>query len=178
MREHVEYTRFSVTMIGALLVFLGAAVLANAGDVTAFVVRLAGFACAVFGMVIFCGHLIRARSIDAIPFEELVGSVALIFFGAAVAFFPAFFAKVFFSTIGVFIVASGLGDIARSRSMLADDDQRQRSVLRMGIVTVAVGIFVTFVPSAAVRVVPVICGIALVLDGISELYLALSMSDR
>ena len=175
MTERVEYTRFTVTMTGALLVFLGAAILANSGDVTAFVVRLAGFACAIFALVIFGGYLLRAHSMDAIPFEELAEAGILLLFGMIGALFPDGFAKVLFSVLGVLIVISGLGDIARSRKMLADDEQKERVTLRIGIVTVAIGLFVTFLPSAALRIVPIVCGVALVFDGMSELYIAMRM---
>lgn len=37
--------------------------------------------------------------------------------------------------------------------------------------------FVTLLPSAALRIVPVLCGAALVLDGLSELYIALRMGE-
>lgn len=177
MQRRYDYTRFSVTMTGALLIFLGAAILANAGDVTEFVVRLVGFSCAIFAVVIFAGHLMRAQSIDAIPFGELVGAGGLLLLGAVVTLFPSFFAKVLFSLLGVVIVLSGLGDVLRSREMVANDEQLQRITLRVGIVTIAIGAFVAFVPSAALRVVPVLCGVALVLDGLSEIYLALTMGD-
>ena len=177
MPQRAAYTRFTVTMTGALLVFLGAAILANAGDVTEFVVRLVGFASALFAVVIFVGHVMRAHTLDAIPFEELVGAGVLLFGGTIVALYPGLFAKVLFSVLGILIVLSGLGDILRSRALKAEDEQLQRASLRVGIVTVAIGAFVTFVPSAAVRVIPVICGVALVLDGLSEIYLALTMGE-
>lgn len=142
VEQPATYSRFSVTMTGALLVFLGVAVLANPGGVTIFVVRLVGFACAVFGVTIAAGHLLRAHAIDAIPFEELAGAGVLLLLGMVVAVFPQGFAKVLFSVLGVLIVMSGLADIARSRTMVADDDQKERVALRIGIITVATGIFV------------------------------------
>ena len=177
MEERIPYSRFSVTMMGALLVFLGAAILANPGDVTVFMVRLVGFACAIFAIMMFVGHLLRAQAIDAIPFEEIAGAGILLLFGAVMGLFPDGFAKVLFSVLGVLIILSGLGDIARSHKMLADDEQKERVTLRIGIVTVAVGVFVALLPSAALRIFPVLCGAALVLDGLSELYIALRMGE-
>ena len=177
MQDRIHFTRFSATMLGALLVFLGAAILANTGDVTIFVVRLVGFACVVFAAMTFVGHLLRAHAIDAVPFEELAGAGVLLLSGLLVALFPSLFAKVLFSALGVLIVLSGLGDIERSRRMVADDDQVERMTLRVGLVTVAVGIGVTVMPSLALRVVPLVCGVALVVDGLSELYLALTMGN-
>ena len=166
-------------MTGALLIFLGAALLANPGEVTAFVVRLAGFVCAVFGGLSIAGHLLGAYSnqepIDAVPIEELAGAGLLLFGGLVVGVFPTFFANVFFSILGVLIVLSGLGDILHSRSFGADDEQEERLMLRMGIVTAAVGLFVVVLPIAAVHAVPILCGVALVIDGLSELLLALRM---
>lgn len=178
MRNRASYTRFSVTMTGALLVFLGATILANTGDVTVFLVRLVGFASVVFSLVTFAGHTMRASSVDAIPFEELLGAGALLLAGSVLALFPAQFTKVLFSALGVYITASGLGDIARSREMVADDDQVERMTLRVGIVTVGVGLLVTFIPVLAVHAVPVICGVALVVDGLSELFIALQMHSE
>lgn len=175
MRTRATYNRFSATMTGALLVFLGAAILSNAGNVTVFLVRLAGSVCAICAVVIFGRHLMKAPSIDLVPFEELLGAGGLLLLGAIVALYPALFAKVIFSVMGVLIAASGLGDIMHARTLVTEDDQVQRVMLRMGIVTVAVGLFVALVPSAAVRAIPVVCGVALVVDGLSELYLALTM---
>lgn len=176
MSERYAHTRFSVTMTGALLVFLGAAILSNAGDVTAFVVRLVGFSSALFGVMILMGHLLRAHAIDLVPFEDIVGSGFLILLGSIVGFFPNFFAKVIFSVLGILIVLSGLGDVARSRTKTADEEEDEKFSLRVGLVTIAVGVFVTLVPVAMVHAVPVVCGVALVIDGLSELYLALRMS--
>lgn len=175
MQTRAPYTRFSATMMGALLVFLGAAILANAGDVTEFLVRLAGSVCAICAIVIFVGQLLQAQALDAIPFEELLGAGGLLLLGTVVALFPALFAKILFSTMGVIIAASGLGDIMHARTIVTDDDQVQRVTLRVGIITVAIGVFVTLVPSAAVHAIPLVCGVALVIDGLSELYLALTM---
>ena len=177
MQDERIYHRFAVTMTGALLIFLGAAILANTGRVTVFVVRLVGFACALSALTIFAGHLMRAHALDAVPFEELLAAGGLLLVGTVVALFPGTFAKALFSVLGVLIVLSGLRDILRTRTMVADDDQRERAALRIGIVTVAIGLFVTFVPTAAVHGVPLICGCALVLDGLSELYLALRMDS-
>ena len=175
MRDAKGHTRFTVTMTGALLIFMGAAILANSGEVTAFVVRLLGFAAAVFGVMIFAGHFMRAHAIDAIPFEDLSIAGLLVLIGTAIAVFPNMFAKVLFSVMGILIVFSGLGDVARSRTKIADEENEEKLTLRVGIATVAVGVFVTLVPSAAIHVVPVICGVALVLDGLSELFLAMKM---
>ncbi len=175
MENRTVHTRFTVTMTGALLVFLGAAVLSNAGEVTAFIVRLVGCATATFGVVTLLGHLLRAQSIDLIPFEDVVVSGVLILIGAVVGVFPDMFAKVLFSVLGVLVVLSGLGDVARSLTKTADEEEAEKFSLRVGIITIAVGIFLTLVPSAGVHVLPVICGVALVLDGLSELYLALRM---
>ena len=109
--------------------------------------------------------------------QELAGAGVLLLGGLLVALFPSLFAKVLFSALGVLIVLSGLGDIERSRRMVADDDQVERMTLRVGLVTVAVGIGVTVMPSLALRVVPLVCGVALVVDGLSELYLALTMGN-
>lgn len=176
MAERTSYSRFTVTLTGILLIFLGATILAHPGNVTTFLVRLAGFACAVFGGMALAGYLLRAHDIDLIPFEDIVWAGIMLFAGAIVGLFPSFFAKAFFSVLGIFIVISGLSDIAHSRSMAAIDDQKERVALRVGIITVAVGIFVTVMPIAAVNAVPILCGIALVLDGFSELFIALQMS--
>ncbi len=178
MPERFSHTRFSVTMTGALLVFLGAAILTNAGDVTAFFVRLVGFSCALFGVMIFIGHALRASSIDLIPFEDLVLAGVLVLVGSVVGLFPDFFAKVLFSILGILIVLSGLDDVARSRTKTADEELEEKTSLRVGIATIAVGAFVTLVPSAAVHFLPFICGVALVIDGLSELYLALKMGSE
>ena len=175
MYDCTSYTRFSVTMAGALLVFLGATILANTGDVSVFLVRLVGFAGVIFALVTFVGHAMRASSVDAIPFEELIGAGGLLLAGSVLALFPAQFTKVLFSALGILITVSGLADIARSRKMVADDDQVERMTLRVGIVTVAVGLLVTFIPVVAVHAVPIICGVSLVIDGLSELFLALRM---
>lgn len=175
MENRIAHTRFTVTMTGALLVFLGAAILSNAGEVTAFVVRLIGCATAAFGVVTLLGHLMRAQSIDLIPFEDVVASGLLIFIGAVVGVFPDMFAKVLFSALGVLVVLSGLGDVARSRTKTADEEDAEKFTLRVGIITIATGIFLTLVPSAAVHALPIFCGVALVLDGLSELYIAMRM---
>lgn len=175
MNDTFTHTRFSVTMTGALLVFLGAAILSNAGDVTAFLVRLMGFSCAMFGAMTFAGHLMKAHALDAIPFEDLAFAGLLVLVGSAVGIFPDLFAKVIFSALGVLIVMSGLGDIARSKTKLADEEGEEKMALRVGIITVAVGAFVALVPSAAMHALPFLCGVALVIDGLSELYLALRM---
>ena len=168
-------TKFTVTMTGALLVFLGAAMLANTGDITEFFVRLIGSACAVFGVMIFAGNLLKASSVDAVPFEELLDAGALLLAGLLLALFPALAAKVLVSVLGVLIALSGCGDLIRARRLLADDDQVQRMTLRIGIATVAAGLFVAALPSAVVHGLPIVCGVALVLDGLSELYIALTM---
>ena len=175
MSERASHTRFSVTLTGALLIFLGVAILSNPGEVTAFVVRLAGFSCAVFGAMAFAGHLLRAHTIDAVPFEDILGAGLLLFGGAIVGLFPAFFANVFFSGLGILIVLSGVNDITRSRGMVATNEQEENLTLRIGLVTVAIGVFVTVMPIAVVHAVPILCGIALVLDGLSELFIALKM---
>lgn len=165
-------------MSGALLVFLGAAILTNAGDVTAFFVRLVGFSCAIFGVMIFIGHALRAHAIDLIPFEDLVLAGVLVLLGSIVGLFPDFFAKVLFSILGFLIVLSGCGDVARSHTKTADEELEEKTSLRVGIVTIAVGAFIALVPSAAVHILPFVCGVALVVDGLSELYLALTMEPE
>lgn len=177
MQEIIVRPRYSVTLAGALLIFLGGAILSNPGGVTLFLVRLSGFACAISGIMLFAGCLMQASSMDAIPFEELLLAGFLLLFGAALAFFAPMFTKVIFSVFGVLIFMSGLGDIVRARKMTAEYDQVQRTTLRVGLVTIAAGIFVMVIPSVAYHVVPIICGIALVIDGLSELFIALRLED-
>lgn len=177
MGERLSSTRFTVMLLGALLVFLGGAVLANPGGVTILVVRFIGIVCLLFGAMALVSNLMKAHTLDGIPFGDLALAGALVFIGAMVAMMPAFFAKVLFSLFGVLIIISGLGDIARSHAMVADDDQVERMTLRVGIVTVAIGVFVTVLPSFAIHAIPIICGVALVIDGLSELFLALTMQD-
>lgn len=173
--KSIADTRFSVTMLGALLIFLGAAILTNFDDVTIFLTRLIGFSCSIFALLMFLRHFVRAHALDAIPFEQLLGAGALLFLGAVIALFPTMSSRVLCSALGMLIVLSGIADIMRSKRMVADDDQKERMTLRIGIATVATGLFVAFVPAAA-QVVLIICGLALLLDGVSELYLALRMS--
>ena len=159
----------------ALLLFLGITILFNAGDVTSFVVRLTGFACAAYGVIGIASRVMRAYSLDAIPFEELSLEGVLLLAGMMVVAHPDLFAKVLFSLLGMLIVISGMCDIARSRRRSANEETEERASLRIGIITMSAGVFVMLVPSAAMRVVPVMCGILLIVDGLSELYLALRM---
>ena len=175
--EHAADTRFSVTLLGALLIFLGAAILTNYDDVTVFLVRLIGFSNIVFAFVVFCRYLLRAHALDAIPFEHLLGAGGLLLLGAIIVLYPTMSSRVLCSVLGVIVVLSGVADILRSRRMVANDDQEERTTLRIGIATVAVGLFVTFVPAAA-QAILIFCGLALVLDGISELYIALNMESE
>ena len=175
MNDRISDARFTITLTGALFIFLGAAILSNAGDVTRFVVRLAGFACATVGAMIFLGRLLNARMSDAIPFGELALAGLLLLLGMTLLLFPHIFEKLLFSALGVLIILSGLGDIMRSREKTANEEGEEKAALRMGIGLVAVGAFVTLVPSAAVHIVPVVCGIALVVDGLAELFVALEM---
>lgn len=177
MSDLFKHTRTSVTLFGALLIFLGAAILANPGDVTVFIVQLVGFACALFGLMTFVGELMRAHTLDAIPFGVLAGSGGLMFLGVGVFLFPSAVAKMLFSLMGLLIVYSGLTDIAHARSVGANNEEEHKVSLRVGIVTLAAGIFLTVVPSAAVRIVPLLCGALLVLDGLSELFIALRMEE-
>ncbi len=172
-----ERTRTSVTLFGALLIFLGAAILANPGDVTAFIVRLMGFACALFGLMTFVTELLQAQSKDAIPFGTLALSGVLMMAGTGVVLFADSVAKILFILIGLLIVASGLRDIEYARTVGANDEDEHKASLRVGIITLAAGIFVMVVPAAAVRVVPIVSGVFLVLDGLSQLFLALQMEE-
>lgn len=173
MQDQIVHPRYSITLAGALLIFLGGAILSNPGDVTLFLVRLSGFACATAGIVLFIGCLMQASSMDAIPFEELLLAGFLLMFGVALFMFAGSFTKMIFSLFGVLIILSGLGDILRARKMTAEYDQVQRTTLRVGLVTIAAGIFVTIIPTVSYHVVPIICGVTLVIDGLSELFIAL-----
>lgn len=175
MRANVALSRFTITLMGSLLLFLGATILANAGTVTVFVVRLTGFACALFGVVGIASRVLRAYERDAVPFEELLLAGVFLLAGMVVFLQPHLIANMFFSFLGVLIVVSGLGDIVRARAMTASEEQEHAVSLRIGIATVAAGVFVTLVPSAAMRALPIVCGLTLIVDGLSELYLALTM---
>ena len=175
MRATAANSRFTVTLTGALLLFLGATILANAGSVTVFVVRLTGFACAIFGGVGLASRVLRASERDAVPFEELLLAGVFLLAGMVISLYPKVFANMLFSLLGVLVVFSGLGDIARAKAKTADEEQEHTVALRIGVATVAAGAFVALVPSAAMRVLPIVCGLVLIVDGLSELYLALTM---
>ena len=167
--------KFFVTLMGALLLFLGGTILLNSGDVTEFVVRLTGFACAAYGVISMAGRVMRAWSLDAIPFEELCLAGILMLTGMAVTLYPLYFSDVIFSLLGLLVVISGMRDIAFSIKRGADEELEEKTALRIGLITVAAGVFVMFVPQAMAHVAPVLCGIVLIVDGLSELYLALRM---
>ncbi len=167
--------RLTVALLGVLLVFLGATILANPGGTTALVVRLVGFACMVFALMSIVMQLLGAHAADFVPVAELAGAGMLLLVGTVLALYPAQFVRALFSVLGVLIVLSGIDDVMRSHRMVAADDQLERATLRIGIATIAIGLFVTFVPMAAASIVPIICGVALVVDGLSELYLAMRL---
>lgn len=175
MRSQIAHNRLSVTLMGALLIFLGATILVNARGLTTYVARLSGFACATYGVVSIGSRLLRASERDEVPFVELASAGVLMLAGAMLALYPGLFTHVLLSLFGMLIIFSGVGDILRARALKADAEQEVTMSLRIGIVTVAVGVFVTLMPLAAASMLPIACGIALVADGLSELYLALTM---
>lgn len=175
IEERIPNSRLSVMVMGALLVIAGIAVIANPGTVSKLLTQLIGVAMVVSGVICAVPSIIRFGGVTSAPPGDLVLGGVQVALGLVVALAPGFFVRFIFTLLGLVIVATGAADLWRANEerKLALRDWQPEMII--GVVTLIVGILVVVAPFAFATLAAVLCGIALIADGASELYLGWKM---
>ena len=173
-RPQLPRTRKGVIFTGAVMLALGIVIVVGAGSITVLLARIAGFAVLAFGLFQLGSTLIRNGGFNDAPLSELLVAGLVLLVGGIIVLFPESFVSALFSLLGIAILLSGVADLLRAneaRSM----HEPFTTPLVVAIVTILAGIAVTAMPFAAAELAPMACGITLIANGLSELFLAWQM---
>lgn len=169
-QPQIPRSKPGIAVPGIVMIILGIVIVAGAGDITVLLARLVGAAILVYGLFQLGSTLVANQGFQNAPLSEMLVAGLILLVGIIIVMFPASFVSALFSLLGMVILLSGVADLVRAR-----DDVRAESPIPqyvIAIATILVGAAVTAMPFAAAEIAPMACGVALIVNGASELFLA------
>lgn len=175
MRDFLERTKLMTELVAVLMIVLGIMLLWNPEDAVLLVCRLVGVIMAVTGLVLLLMSLNNKRGVErgnSLDIFLTVLGIILLAMGLFVVFRPGIvvgFAGVLFAVI---LFVHAVGDLRETFTLKKLGYPRWRLSLLCAAVTFLMGLIVLISPLGSAAVMMRIAGIFLILDGISDLYLA------
>lgn len=168
-RNDQQRSKMSTILVGVASLVLGVILFMNPTGVAVFAVSIMGVILLVLGVVTLIGYI---REGDAGSQTDFFISLVEIIFGAVLLLWPGTFVNWLVFFIGVFILVTGVGDFsdARVASRLGLPHATVKMVL--AVITIVLGLLVTFSPFTFVDVAFTIAGVGLVINGITEIIAA------
>ena len=172
MQNFFQRARATTALMGVASLLCGIVIFLNPAGVALFLTSLFGGVLAVTGAITLVGYA-RARDVST-QSDLFVGLVELVF-GAILWFWPGLFVNWLVVIMGVFILFSGIGDLAEARSLAALGAPAAGMGTVLAVLTIIFGVLVVASPFALVDLMFSIAGFGLVFNGVTELVTAFKM---
>ncbi|HIV24340.1 MAG TPA: DUF308 domain-containing protein [Candidatus Scatomonas pullistercoris] len=176
MKDFLERTKLMTELVAVLMIVLGILLLVNPGEAVLLVCRLSGVILGITGLVLLLMSLNNRQGVErgnGLDIFLTVLGIILLALGLFIVFRPGVvvgFAGVLFAVV---LFVHGIGDLREMITLKQMGYSRWWVSLLCAAVTFLMGLVVLLLPFDSAALMMRIAGIFLVLDGISELYLAL-----
>ena len=176
MKDFLERTKLMTELVAVLMIVLGILLLVNPGEAVLLVCRLSGVILGITGLVLLLMSLNNRQGVErgnGLDIFLTVLGIILLALGLFIVFRPGVvvgFAGVLFAVV---LFVHGIGDLREMITLKQMGYSRWWVSLLCAAVTFLMGLVVLLLPFDRAALMMRIAGIFLVLDGISELYLAL-----
>lgn len=167
MYELFNRGKGSLSLIGIFFIVLGVLILANPGATTAFIASLVGWAILVAGAGTVVYNLFLNENRNSKVGLVVVGAL-MVALGFVIIRRPSLFVSYLFVFLGLTVALNGVGDLMRA----SGGGSRNNVGLGIGVLSLIAGVAIVAAPFVAASMVTSIVGIALVVNGISELVAA------
>lgn len=175
MKDFLERTKLMTELVAVLMIILGVMLLLNPQEAVLMVCRLSGVILAVTGLVFLLMSLNNRRGVErggGLDIFLTILGILLLALGLFIVFRPEVvvgFAGILFAVI---LFVHGIGDLREMQTVKQLGYSRWWISLLCAVVTFVMGLIVLVSPLGSAALMVRIAGIFLILDGISDLYLA------
>lgn len=164
-----QRSKTNTILVGVASIILGIVLFMDPTGAAIFAVTLAGIILIVLGVVTLINYIRAGNAGSQVDFFV---SLVEIIFGAVLLFWPDYFVNWLVFILGIFIIVTGVGDFSDARIASRLGSPHATVKLVLAIITIVLGVLVTFSPFTFVDVAFTIAGVGLVINGITELVAA------
>ena len=176
MKDFLERTKLMTELVAVLMIVLGILLLVNPGEAVLLVCRLSGVILGITGLVLLLMSLNNRQGVErgnGLDIFLTVLGIILLALGLFIVFRPGVVVGFAGVLVAVVLFVHGIGDLREMITLKQMGYSRWWVSLLCAAVTFLMGLVVLLLPFDSAALMMRIAGIFLVLDGISELYLAL-----
>ena len=176
MKDFLERTKLMTELVAVLMIVLGILLLVNPGEAVLLVCRLSGVILGITGLVLLLMSLNNRQGVErgnGLDIFLTVLGIILLALGLFIVFRPGVVVGFAGVLLAVVLFVHGIGDLREMITLKQMGYSRWWVSLLCAAVTFLMGLVVLLLPFDSAALMMRIAGIFLVLDGISELYLAL-----
>jgi len=173
MNQFFKRTRQAVFLMGGVSIVLGVICIALGANAPAMLVSVVGWVLAIAG---------GAMLIRAFTTPNAIASSADLFLGLVMfvpglvgIVFPALLVEVIFVVLGLYVIVTGLGDLAEASALRAVGVPGSTGAMVIAILTLVAGVLIVMSPVMAADLAATVVGAALLVNGVSEIVLGSKM---
>lgn len=175
MNKSFKRTKATVIIIGIMLCVLGIAIFANPGVTLQLVTLLLGWSLLIGGIAILVSAI--AAHVPGFMSVSIWIGILLTLLGLCIVISPGFFVSYVYVLIGIVIMITGVSDCieAYDAKKLGLPFSAQAAVF--GVISIILGLLVIAAPFSFAQFVTSVAGIALLVDGITEVVAGIKLND-
>jgi len=170
--QMIKRAKWSYILISALLIALGACVIVRPGISAQTLCLLIGTLCILFGIAKCSGYLARDQYGLAFQFDLALGILALVI-GILLCAHPGGIVRLVPFMVGQFILTDGVFKVQTAVDAKRFGLARWWSILLLALLCMAGGILLMVSPTAGAKVLMMLLGLALAVDGAQNLAVVL-----
>lgn len=176
MDKILRRTKVTVILMGVAMLVLGIAFFVNPTSATLVVTLMLGWTLVIVGGVTL-GNAFYHRLVVLSQLDLFIGALELVL-GICILASPGFFVTYLFLLLGIIVLVSGINDITDAMAAKSMGLDSWKMSLGFGILTLLLGVLVIMAPFTMAEAVMMVAGIALVLDGVTEIVAGVKMPSK
>lgn len=169
MKDFFHAFRVNSFVSAIISILIGIALLLRPGEFTVMACRIVAFLVLISGVAAIISYLRESQRIWKLQALLILG-IVLVLLGVSMLARPAFFISLLPLVLAVIILIHGLQDLSYALNMKKLEDPYWWSAALIAIVSILFAVIVIINPFTAASTVIMLVGIALIYDGLSDLW--------